>query len=127
LLNTMAPSWLKVSNPVDIWPIMITSQPITKLLIDGLEALLADQELGAVLFIGAAFDEKWGTSLCQLLSDLASAHQDKPLMCSIYGPSAGQAIQEMQDVGKVVGFHTPERAINALARLNEYSRLRSGL
>ena len=23
LLNTMAPSWLKVSNPVDIWPIMI--------------------------------------------------------------------------------------------------------
>jgi acyl-CoA synthetase (NDP forming) len=83
--------------------------------------------LGAVLFIGAAFDEKWATSLCQLSSEVAAAHPDKPLVCSIYGPSAGQAIQEMQDVGKVVGFHTPERAINALARLNEYSRLRSGL
>ncbi|MCX6009130.1 MAG: CoA-binding protein [Chloroflexi bacterium] len=127
LLDTMAPSWLKVSNPVDIWPIMITSQPITKLLIDGLEALLADHELGAVLFIGAAFDEKWGTGLCQLLSELAAAHQDKPLTCCIYGPSAEQAIKEMQDTGKVVGFHTPERAIKALARLNEYSRLRSGL
>jgi len=127
LLNMMAPSWLKVSNPVDIWPIMIESQPITKLLIDGLEALLADHELGAVFFIGAAFDEKWGTDLCQLLTELAAAHQDKPLICSIYGPSAGQAINEMQDAGKVVGFPTPERAIRALARLNEYSRLRSGL
>jgi acyl-CoA synthetase (NDP forming) len=127
LLNAMAPSWLKVSNPVDIWPIMITTEPITKLLIDGLEALLADQELGAVLFIGAAFDEKWATNLCQLSSEVSAAHPDKPLVCSIYGPSARQAIQEMQDVGKVLGFHTPERAINALARLNEYSRLRSGL
>jgi acetyltransferase len=127
VLNAMAPSWLKVSNPVDIWPIMITAEPITKLLIDGLEALLSDQEVGAVLFICAAFDGKWATSLCQISSEAAAAHPDKPLVCSIYGPSAGQAIQEMQDVGKVVGFHTPERALNALARLNEYSRLRSGL
>jgi len=125
--NAMAPAWLKVSNPVDIWPIMITAQPITKLLIEGLEALLADQELGAVLFICAAFDEKWATSLCQIASEAAAAHPDKPIVCSVYGPSGGQAIQEMQDVGKVVGFHTPERALNALARLNEYSRLRSGL
>jgi acyl-CoA synthetase (NDP forming) len=127
LLNAMAPSWLKVSNPLDIWPIMITAEPITKLLIDGLETLLADSELGAVLFIGAAFDEKWATSLCQIASEVAAAHPDKPLVCSIYGPSGRQAIQEMQDVGKVIGFHTPARAINALARLNEYSRLRRGL
>src|SRR4030043_94510 len=126
LLDMMAPSWLKVSNPLDIWPIMIESQPITKLLIDGLENLLADHELGAVFFIGAAFDERWATDLCKLLTELAAAHQDKPLMCSIYGPSAGQAINEMQEEGKVVGFPTPERAIRALARLNEYSRLRDG-
>jgi acetyltransferase len=127
LLETMAPSWLRVGNPVDVWPIMIEQQPITKLLIDGLEVLLADNELGAVFFIGAAFDEKWATSLSQLLSELAAAHPDKPLICSIYGPSAGQAIDEMQDAGKVVGFPTPERAVRALARLNDYSRLRSGL
>jgi acyl-CoA synthetase (NDP forming) len=127
LLDMMSPSWLKVSNPVDIWPIMIELQPITKLLIDGLETLLNDHELGAVFFIGAAFDERWATDLCKLLTELAAAHPDKPLVCSIYGPSAGQAINEMQDAGKVVGFPTPERAIRALARLNEYSRLRNGL
>jgi acyl-CoA synthetase (NDP forming) len=127
LLDMMAPSWLKVSNPVDIWPIMIELQPITKLLIDGLEILLTDHELGAVFFIGAAFDERWATDLCKILTELAAAHPDKPLVCSIYGPSAGQAINEMQDAGKVVGFPTPERAIRALGRLNEYSRLRGRL
>jgi len=127
LLNAMAPSWLKVSNPVDIWPIMTISQPVTKPLTDGLEALLGDHELGAVLFIGAAITEKWGASFCQVLNELASVHQDKPLVCSINGPYAGQVIQHMHDAGKVVGFQTPARAINALARLNEYSRLRSRL
>jgi len=127
LFNVMAPSWLKVSNPVDIWPIMIEAQPITKLMIEGLEALLADQELGAILVICAAFDEEWATDLCKLLSDLATVHPDKPLTCCVYGPCASQAIREMQDKGKVAGFPTPERAIRALARLNEYSKLRGGL
>jgi len=106
---------------------MMASQPVIKPLVDGLKALLADHELGAVLFIGAAFDEGWGINLCQLLSELAAAHQDKPLACCIYGPYADQAIKELQDTGKAVGFPTPERAIRALARLNEYSQLRSRL
>ena len=127
LLDGMAPSWLRVSNPLDIWPIMIEAQPITKLMTEGLEVLLDDHELGAVFVICAAFDEKWATDLCQLLTELAAVHQDKPLACCIYGPCATQAINELQDAGKVAGFPTPERAIRALARLNEYSRLRSGL
>ena len=127
LLDMMAPSWLRVGNPLDIWPIMIETQPITKLLIDGLEVLLADSELGAALVVCAAFDEKWATDLCQLLTKVAAVHRDKPLACCVYGPCAAQAIDEMQDSGKVAGFPTPERAVRALARLNEYSRLRSGL
>jgi acyl-CoA synthetase (NDP forming) len=127
LLNKMAPSWLRVSNPLDIWPIMIEAQPITKLLIDGLEVLLDDSDLGAVLIICAAFNEKWATDLCQLLTKVAAVHQDKPLVSCVYGPCAAQAIDEMQDAGKVAGFPTPERAIRALVRLNEYSQLRSRL
>jgi acyl-CoA synthetase (NDP forming) len=127
LFNMMAPSWLKVSNPVDIWPIMIETQPITKLMIEGLEALLTDREFGAVLVVCAAFDEEWATELCKLLTGLAAAHPDKPLTCCVYGPCAAQAIREMQDAGKVAGFPTPERAIRALARLNKYSQLRRRL
>jgi len=127
LLDTMSPSWLNIGNPVDIWPAMMTSQPPIKPLIDGLRVLLSDPQIGAVLFIGAAFDEKWGGGLCQLLNELAATYKDKPLACCIYGPYTDVTIKELQDAGKVVGFTTPERAIRALSRLSEYSQLRSRL
>ena len=124
LLDAMSPSWLNIGNPVDIWPAMMTSPSVMKPLIDGLEALLSDEQLGAALFIGGAFDEKWATRLCQLLTELAVDHQDKPVACCIYGPYGDEAIRQLQDAGKAVGFPTPERAIRALARLKEYSQLR---
>ena len=127
LLDAMSPSWLNISNPVDIWPAMMTSPSVMKPLIDGLEALLSDEQLGAALFIGGAFDEKWATRLCQLLTQLAVDHQDKPVACCIYGPYGDEAIRQLQDAGKAVGFPTPERAIRALARLKEYSGLRRRL
>ena len=127
LLDAISPSWLNVSNPVDIWPAMMNSQPFIKPLIDGLETLLSDHELGAVLLICGAFDRKFGTELCQLLNELAAAHQDKPLACCLYGPYGDEVIKELQDAGKVAGFPTPERAIRALARLNEYSQFRRSL
>ena len=124
LLDAMSPPWLNISNPVDIWPAMMTSPSVMKPLIDGLEALLSDEQLGAALFIGGAFDEKWATRLCQLLTELAVDHQDKPVACCIYGPYGDEAIRQLQDAGKAVGFPTPERAIRALAQLKDYSQLR---
>jgi len=127
LLDAISPPWLKVSNPVDIWPAMMNSPSVTKPLIDGLEILLSDHELGAALFIGAIFDKKSNSEFCQFLTELATAHQNKPLACCLYGPYADEAIKELQDAGNVAGFPTPERAIRALARLSEYSLLHRGL
>lgn len=127
LLDAMSPPWLSVGNPVDIWPAMMVSESSLRPLVDGLKILLSDSEIGAVLFIGAAFDEKWGSGLCQLLTELALAYHDKPLVCCIYGPYTNETVKKLQDAGKVVGFTTPERAIRALARLYEYSQLRKGL
>lgn len=127
LLNAMSPVWLSVGNPVDIWPAMMTSQIPLRPLIDGLKILLSDSDIGAVLFIGAAFDEKWGSGICQLLTELATAYENKPLVCCIYGPYAAETVERLQSEGKVVGFATPERAMRALIRLYEYSELRKGL
>jgi len=127
LLDAISPPWLKVDNPVDIWPAMMTSPSVTKPLTDSLEILLSDSELGAVLFIGAIFDKNFGSEFCQLLTELATAHQDKPLACCLYGPYADEVIKELQNAGNVAGFPTPERAIRALAQLSEYSLLHRGL
>jgi acyl-CoA synthetase (NDP forming) len=92
-----------------------------------LQILLSDPELDAVIFLGAAFGEKWSSDLPKLLNELAAAHQDKPLVCCIWGPYGNETINKLHEMGKTVGFPTPERAVRALARLNEYSRLRGRL
>ncbi len=107
LLDAMAPPWLNVGNPLDIWPIMVTSPSPTKPLKAGLEILLSDKEMGAVVFIGAASDKRRSTSFCQLISDLAVKHQDKPLVACIFGPYGDEIINKLQETGKVVGFPTP--------------------
>lgn len=94
-LDTIFPAWLDASNPVDIWPAMMSSQSTMRPLVDGLEALLSDRELGAVLFISGVFDKNWSINLCQLLNELAAAHQDKPLVCCIYGPRGDEDIKEL--------------------------------
>jgi len=126
-LGAISPAWLTINNPVDIWPAMIASQPFIKPLVNAVETLLSDQQLGAVMLIAGAFDAAWGKQLSQVLTELASAHPEKPLACCLYGPYAGEAIISIQEAGKLIAFPTPERAMRALGRLNEYSRLRGRL
>ena len=126
-IEAISPPWLRISNPVDIWPAMMSSPDIIQPLVKGLNTLLSDPQLGAVLFIGAAFDDKWVISLTQFLTDLANQHPEKALACCLYGPAGDDVIKELQEAGKVAAYPTPERAIRALARVYEYSLLRSTL
>ncbi|MBM3148794.1 MAG: hypothetical protein FJ008_02700 [Chloroflexi bacterium] len=126
-IESISPPWLKIGNPIDIWPVMMSSPNVFTPLIDSLNTLLSDPQLGAVIFIGAAFDEKWATGLPQFLTDLAVRHPDKPFACCIYGPNGDDAIKGLQEAGKIAAYPTPERAIRALARIYEYSQLRSRL
>ena len=126
-IDTMSPQWLKIGNPVDYWPMIMSSPSLMKSLTDILETMIADQELGTVMFIMSAFDEKWSTALCELLNGWAAAHPDKPLAACVYGLYGDETIKSLQTAGKVAAYPTPERAIRALARLYEYSKLRSRL
>jgi len=126
-LESIFPSWLNVSNPVDVWPAMMNSRPINKRLRESLEILLADKQLDAVAFIGGSFYKEYTNELCPLLNEIATTYQTKPFVCSLYGPYANEAIKELHNGGKIAAFPTPERAIRALARLNEYSLFRKRL
>jgi acyl-CoA synthetase (NDP forming) len=106
---------------------MMSSRNVVEPLVDGLNTLLSDPQLGAAIFIGAAFDAQWASGLPRFLTDLATRHPDKPFACCIYGPNGDDAIKGLQEAGKVAGYPTPERAIRALARVYEYSQLSSRL
>ena len=127
LLNNEAPPWLNVGNPVDIWPVMMFANPMTRPLIDALRSLLSDEQIGAVLFIFGAFEETFTKEICLILSDLAMDYEKKPFACAIYGPYCNKSIKDLQSTGRIAAFPTPERAVRALARLKEYSQFRMGI
>jgi len=126
-INALSPSWMGISNPVDIWPAyMVQKQPMTELLTESIGAVLNDYEVDAALFMWAPISHQNCSDLCQLLVKLAEAHQDKPLVCSLHGPYAEEARNNLEVTGRVIVFHNPDRAIRALAHLARYSAFRRG-
>jgi acyl-CoA synthetase (NDP forming) len=61
------------------------------------------------------------------LNYLAEKHPHKPFMSAISGTYNGDFINGLQQDGKHLAFHTPERAARAFSHLWQYSRLRRGL
>ncbi len=127
-INALSPSWMSISNPVDILPAYIVQkQPLVKVLTNSIGAILDDYEVDAALFMWAPTSRQNCSDLCQLLIKLAEAHQDKPLVCSLHGSYAEEAKNNLEATGRVIVFHNPDRAIRTLAHLARYSAFRRGL
>jgi acetyltransferase len=123
-LSDLAPPWLRVGNPVDIWPtIMMQKGRLMDLIQGGLEILLADRRVHAALFIGPAFSTPGGHGSWDLSGPLLAAAEkfnDKPIVCWLYGTYFQEMAQVLEGHGGVVAFPTCDRAIRALARRQEY-------
>ncbi len=127
-ISALAPSWQSVGNPVDLWPgFMVLKQSLTKILTEGIDAVLSDYEVDAVLLIWGVPTRQTCTHLCHILTKLTEAHQDKPLVCCLVGACAEEAKHMLEATGKIIVFYTPDRAIRALARLAQYSAFRRRL
>ena len=126
-LMKLAPAWLKVSNPVDYWPIMMGHADQGQAMMGVMDILLSDDGIGGVLFTQVAFNPKYNEMMQMFLNHLAEQHPGKPFMSSISGTYNGDFISSLQQEGKHLAFHTPERAARAFSHLWQYSRLRRGL
>jgi len=127
-IRGLLPSWQSVGNPVDLWPgFMVLKQSLTKILTEGIDAVLSDYEVDAAFLIWAVPNRQTCTHLCHILTKLAEAHQDKPLACCLVGACVEEAKHMLEATGKIIVFYTPDRAIRALARLAQYSAFRRGL
>ncbi len=126
-LTRLAPAWLKVGNPVDYWPIMMGYPDQGRAMSEVMDILLSDDELGGVLFTQVAFTPNIGETIKMFLNYLAEKHPHKPFMSAVSGTYNGDCINGLQQDGKHLAFHTPERAARAFSRLWQYSKLRNGL
>lgn len=100
-----------VRNPVDI---LAGSGPGLYGL--ALDALLADPTVDAVLVLMAPNDWFLGTSLAEVLADVASLHR-KPVLASIMGRKIDAPVQEIFNRREIPNYPFPERAAGALAAM----------
>lgn len=122
-LKAMSPSWHKVGNPLDIWPIILLSR---RSFSDALKILVAevlkDPNVNGLLFFGGTWFERITPPLSESLTKLACSYPDKPIaLCLTQGwltdLRAEDVARKLYGTGKPVVFSNPDDALRALARL----------
>lgn len=132
-VQELSPSWLPLTNPMDIWQAVIKHGLLETLEV-ALDAVLADPQVDVALYFGGLPPSR--TSLppspsqqllmhrtqepAELVSRLTSRYPDKPLVMTLYSFAAFEAAQALDRVGKAVAYSCPEKALKALSRLCQY-------
>ena len=127
----LAPPWLGVGNPVDLWPaIMMSKRPLGEPFNDGMHIIMGDPRINSAILILAAWAERINPSLTDTLSEVADAFPDKAMiLCPYEGWMYDVSRKELEDklhkTGNILVLPTSDRAAKALSRVAEYSEFRS--
>ena len=126
-LKDMSPSWFRVGNPVDFWPIfMATGGTIVGTLRTVLSEVLNDHQVDALVLFAGAFFDLASPSMTEVIIDMVDAFPNKPIIwCPYegwqYEVSAAEVAEKLEAVGKAAVFNGTERAVRALSKLADYS------
>jgi acyl-CoA synthetase (NDP forming) len=117
-LQDMSPSFIRMRNPVDIWP-AATLQGVENAYREGMDIVLEDESIHAALCILMLTDETGVPSL-GFLVELANRHREKPIYVTCSGERkhmvAAKAFLEPQGVPT---FWYAEEALEVLSFLAE--------
>ncbi len=123
-----APHWFNVGNPLDLWPIISTSEKsIEESLKDTILAFMENPAIDSVILFLAAWMENENTPLLltEIVSAIADAFPDKAVVLCPYGGWVHdvdiQIIEnKLKKTGKVPIIPTPDRAAKALSTAATY-------
>ncbi len=123
-----APHWFNVGNPLDLWPIISTSEKsIEESLKDTILAFMENPAIDSVILFLAAWmeDENTPLLLTEIISAIADAFPDKAVvLCPYEGWVHDIDIQiienKLKKTGKVPLIPTPDRAAKALSTAATY-------
>lgn len=115
-LDAQMPANWSRGNPVDI----IGDAPAARY-VQALEAINADPQAGAVLFIHAPTAIVPSAEIARALVPLASQSPPRVLGCWLGGSSVEEARTIFREAG-IAGYETPEEAVRAFAMLVTYRR-----
>jgi acyl-CoA synthetase (NDP forming) len=92
-----------------------------KMMDDIFKILMSDDKFGSLLFVQIVHDDRQSAEVGLFLDKLISEYPGKPVVASLVGPQGFECVKELQKKGRVLAYHTPERAANALAACYRYS------
>ncbi len=119
-LRALAPEWMGVGNPFDIWPgVSILGKPRTEVERQGLRHVLSDPGVDAALMVLGAYDPRLGEELVPMAREAALMFPAKPLVFFAYGPHFAEVRRSLETAGTTLVFPSPERAARALMHLRE--------
>ena len=123
----LAPPWLGVGNPLDLWPvIMVSRHPIGEAFRDSLHIVMKDQNVNVAILVLAAWMERITPSLTDILIEVAEAFPNKAMvLCPyegwVYNVFIDELEEKLQKTGKMLVLPASDRAARALGRAAEYS------
>ncbi len=125
-LEAMSPAWSQAGNPLDIWPMMMTSKRSLGETVRMIIAeVLNDPGIDGMLLFAGAWFEVFNPSISDVVREMANAFPDKPIAwCPYEGWFQDIRAQHMADKleqsGRAVVFSIPADALKSLARLAGY-------
>ena len=125
-IEGMPPEWFKAGNPLDIWPILMTSsRPLGENLRALLSAVMSEPAVNGIFLVAGAWFERLSPPITEVLMETADAFPDKPIAwCPYEGWLREIRAEDLSDMleqaGKAAVFTSPHGALKALAKLAEY-------
>jgi acetyltransferase len=123
-LGEVMPSWAPVRNPIDTWS-AIEQHGSKKATSHIAQSLMDQKDVDALLITFVLMPESM-FDIPEAFADIFSRHPDKPVFASYYGGTAREIAHIHEGFAKlrVPCYPTPERAMFAFARMEEYARFR---
>jgi len=123
--QSLSPSWMPLSNPVDIWPALMKNgmKKVYKL---SLADVLADPGVdGVICFaLGLPPAEQAHLGAIDVIQELSEKY-DKPVVVWCYGSHAAEAASLLERGGRALPVQSLERGVQVLAGMARYERWRS--
>jgi acetyltransferase len=122
-LEAISPAWSQAGNPLDIWPMMMTSQrPLGEILRRIMAEVLSDPGIDGMFLYAGAWFEVFSPSVSEVVIEMADAFPDKPIAWCPYGGwfqdiRAEDMADKLEQAGRAAVFSIPEDALKALAGL----------
>jgi acyl-CoA synthetase (NDP forming) len=127
-IEALSPEWLKISNPVDIWP-AIEEHGHKKAYEESIELVLKDENVDGLLVIMPVFPGVFDASesIIKLSKNCGKPIVIWAMPVVIKGRASEEGIKRIYQIERegIAVYPSPRRAIHALSALYRYWKLRS--